>query len=65
MNETIRPVSKEDLPELKNVIESSELFPSEFLDSMIADFLLNPASEDIWITKTEDDIPVAFGYCAP
>ncbi len=65
MNETIRAVIKEDLADLKAVIESSELFPSELLDAMIADYFSNPDSEDIWFTKTDNNTPIALGYCAP
>ncbi|WKN41168.1 GNAT family N-acetyltransferase [Tunicatimonas pelagia] len=65
MNSTIRNISPADVPGLKAVIDSSELFPSELLDDMIADYFNTPSSEDIWLTKDEENTPVAVAYCAP
>ena len=64
-NYQIRPVNKVDIAGLKKVLDSSELFPSEFLDDMISEYLNNPSSEEIWFTYTVDQIPVGLGYCAP
>lgn len=61
----MRPITQNDLPALKAVIDSSELFPSELLNEMTADYFSNTASEEIWITKEENNIPVAIAYCAP
>lgn len=61
----IRKVEKSDLNALKEVLDSIELFPSEMLDDMIADYFDNANSEDIWFTSTENDKPIAIGYCAP
>ena len=65
MTEGIRKVKKEDIETLKGVLDSSELFPSEMLDDMIADYLNNPSSEDIWFTKVENGTPISIAYCAP
>lgn len=65
MKTTIRPIRRADLPALKTVLDSSELFPSELLDDMIADYLDNPDTTDIWFTSTENDEPVGIAYCAP
>ena len=61
----IRPIKKEDLPALKEVLDTIELFPSEYLDDMISDYFDNPATEDIWFTSTEGDKPISLAYCAP
>lgn len=61
----IRKVSEYDVDTLKQVLDSIELFPSEMLDDMIADYLNNPDSKDIWFTAIENDQLVAIGYCAP
>ncbi|MDI9312394.1 MAG: GNAT family N-acetyltransferase [Limnohabitans sp.] len=65
MNEKIRPVTKSDIDGLKNVADSSGLFPSDYLDEMISDYFNNPVTQDIWFTYVEDVKPVAIGYCVP
>lgn len=65
-NYHIRKVQAQDLTGLKEVLDSSELFPSEFLDQMIADYLTNDETTDIWFTCiNNNNIPVGLGYCAP
>jgi ribosomal protein S18 acetylase RimI-like enzyme len=61
----IRLTIKQDLAALKEVIDSTGLFPSELLEDMTADFLSNPASTDRWLTKEEGGVPIAVAYYAP
>lgn len=65
MSDYIRPINKSDLPDLKSVIETSGLFPADLLDGMVADYFSNSETEDIWLTKLDDNKPVAIAYCAP
>ncbi|HLO43433.1 MAG TPA: GNAT family N-acetyltransferase [Leadbetterella sp.] len=65
MTEKIRPVVKSDINDLKIVVDSSELFPSEYLDEMISDYFNNPETQDIWFTYIDKNKPVAIGYCVP
>ena len=65
MKQIIRKIEPKDLPSLKSVLDSSELFPSEMLDDMIADFFNNPKTTDFWFTTIQNDIPISLGYCAP
>jgi ribosomal protein S18 acetylase RimI-like enzyme len=65
MNVVIRPIIQTDIPYLKEVLDSIELFPAEILEDMISDFFTNPENEDIWFTATEFNIPLSLGYCAP
>ena len=65
MNLQIRPSKGTDIAHLKIVLNTIELFPSEMLNEMIADYLTNPESQDIWFTAEADNTPIAFGYCAP
>jgi ribosomal protein S18 acetylase RimI-like enzyme len=61
----IRKVTKEDLKGIKEVLDSSELFPSEYLDDMIADYFNNPSTVDIWFIAIENNMCIALGYCIP
>lgn len=65
MNVAIRPIIQTDIPYLKEVLDSIELFPAEILEDMISDFFTNPDNEEIWFTATDNDIPISLGYCAP
>lgn len=65
MNNNIRAVLKTDVAELKKVVDSCGLFPSEYLEEMISDYLNNPDTQDIWFTYIENNIPIAIGYCVP
>lgn len=65
MNEQIRAVAQSDLDAIKKVIDSSGLFPSEYLDEMISDYFSNPETEAIWVTCIDHDTPVAVAYCEP
>ncbi len=61
----IRKVIKEDIASLKDLLDTLELFPSEMLDDMISDYLINPNSTDIWFTAVQDETPLSIGFCAP
>lgn len=65
MQDKIRVVQTNDIDGLKKVCDSSGLFPSEYLDDMIADYLNNSETQDIWFTYIDDNKPVAIGYCVP
>jgi hypothetical protein len=65
MNDKIRAIAKTDIPGLKQVVDASGLFPSAYLDNMIADYFDNSETQDMWFTFIEEDRPVAVGYCVP
>ncbi len=56
---------KSDIDGLKAVLNSTNLFPAEHLEEMIAGYLDNPDSEDIWVTCSHEAKVIGFGYCAP
>ncbi|WP_020536398.1 GNAT family N-acetyltransferase [Lewinella cohaerens] len=59
----IRPVVATDIPRLKAVIATSDLFPPDLLDDMIAPYLAGE-DESIWLTGEEDN-PTFVAFCAP
>lgn len=61
----IRPVTPSDIPALRKVIDSSELFPSSMLEEMMADYLQNDSSADNWLTYEKGGQAIAIAYCAP
>ena len=65
MQENLRAVVAADIEELKKVVDSSELFPSEYLEEMISNYLTNKDTEDIWFTYTDENKAIAVGYCVP
>lgn len=65
MSIEIRPIAVEDLPALKTVVEASELFTSDMLEDMMSDYFTNDRSQEIWLTSTVADRPVAIAFCAP
>ncbi len=65
MNGKIKAVTKSDIDGLKKVVDSSELFPSDYLDEMISDYFNNPETQDIWFTYIDKNKQVAIGYCVP
>ncbi|MGL4879516.1 MAG: GNAT family N-acetyltransferase [Waterburya sp.] len=60
----IRPITYEDIPALKTVIEANDLFPSDMLDDMISGYFNNENGSEFWFTY-EDRKAVAIAYCAP
>jgi len=63
--QSIRAAKAADVEALKEVLNTIELFPAEYLEDMMSDYLTNPETEDIWFTTTENDKPISLGYCAP
>lgn len=61
----MRAITKSDLNDLKEVIDSTELFPADLLDEMTERFFLHSNTPDIWLTKEVNQKPIAVAYCAP
>ncbi len=60
----IRPALAADIAGIKHIIDQNELFPSTMLDDMIAPYLSDPKTADMWFTDI-DGPPQAIAYCAP
>ena len=65
MNTKTRQVVKEDIQGLKDIIDSSQLFPAELLDGMLDNYFNDPATVDMWLTATYESKPIVVAYCAP
>ena len=64
----IRPVVPDDIPDLKRVIDATDMFPSEMLDDMIAGFFNDNENDEIWLTYDASDDQgggQALAYCRP
>lgn len=59
-----RSVDAQDLPFLKDVVDTSGLFPGDMLPGMIGDSLESDDSEEYWLTY-ELEKPIAVAYFAP
>ncbi|MBV6657876.1 MAG: GNAT family N-acetyltransferase [Devosiaceae bacterium] len=62
----IRPLTRADLPAIKQVIASTDLFPPDLLDDMVPQTLGEApgAGEPVWLTYADPD-PVAVLFAAP
>ena len=63
MSLTIRPVEARDLPALKIILGTIELFPPEMLADMISDFLTNPETTAIWFAAEQNAELLGLAYC--
>ncbi len=61
----IRPLTADQLPAVKSIIDGLGLFPSDLLDHMTAPFLAGTAQDDLWFVVIEDGTACAVAYCAP
>jgi ribosomal protein S18 acetylase RimI-like enzyme len=60
----VRAITRADLPALKAVIASSDLFPPEMLDDMTESFFGEEQTADCWLTL-DDGEPAGVAYVAP
>lgn len=63
--DNIQAVEKSDLEDLKTVIDTSGLFPSDLLEGMMNNYFENSETEELWLTKRINGKCVAVSYCAP
>lgn len=50
----VRPVIQDDIPALKRIVDDTDMFPSEMLDDMIADYFHGKYGDELWLTYDED-----------
>ena len=65
ITDSLRPSIKDDIPDLKSILDSIDLFPSEMLEEMMAPYLEDPQSGELWYTAFQNGRAVGLAYCAP
>ena len=62
----IREPVRSDLPDIKLILNDTELFPPEYLDEMIEPFFADPDKNKRWLVLETEDAGVAgFSYARP
>lgn len=61
----IRETTQVDVPAIKQLLDAVELFPSEMLDEMIADYSSGNVSTEIWLSLYSGDTLAGFCYATP
>jgi ribosomal protein S18 acetylase RimI-like enzyme len=61
----IRLTKYEDIADLQEVLDGTELFPSEMLSDMVISFLSGDDSNDLWLTCEVEGRAVGFCYAVP
>lgn len=61
---TFGALTRDDLPVAKEIIDDTEMFPSEMLDDMATPFFDDESSQDLWFVACADEV-VGIAYCAP
>lgn len=61
----VRQTIAGDIPALQSVLEGTELFPSDMLPDMVAPFLAQGASDGLWLSVVDGDVPLGFCYAQP
>ena len=61
----IRPTKHDDIAALQEVLDGTELFPSEILPDMVSGFLSEDENPDIWLTCEANGKAVGFCYAVP
>jgi ribosomal protein S18 acetylase RimI-like enzyme len=57
-------MTRDDLPALADILNQTELFPSEMLEEMAKPFLTNTAPH-IWLVIHDENGVAGFAYCEP
>lgn len=59
----MRAFTRSDIEAAKNIIDDTEMFPSEMLDDMATPFFDDESSQDLWFVACTDEV-VGVAYCA-
>lgn len=64
MGAVIRPLRRADLEAAKAIIDGCGLFPAALLDGMVAGYLSDTETADMWLVH-DDGVVAGIAYCAP
>jgi ribosomal protein S18 acetylase RimI-like enzyme len=60
-----RLITADDMAALQEVLDGTELFPSEMLPEMVSSFLARGDSDEIWLTCEVDGRAIGLCYAVP
>ncbi|WP_298839668.1 GNAT family N-acetyltransferase [uncultured Roseobacter sp.] len=60
----LRAATRADIPDLRAVLEGTDLFPPEMLQDLMEPFL-SGTDEDFWLTVTTDGTAAGLCWCRP
>lgn len=58
----VRPTTQHDISALQNILDATELFPSDMLPEMISHFLSGNDTSSHWFTAEADGVAIGFCY---
>lgn len=56
---------KADLADVKSIVDANQMFPSEFLDEMTAEFFSGESMEKWFVIENDDKKVIGVAFCSP
>lgn len=60
----IRPATSNDIPSMKQLLSTIELFPPEMLEAQMEGYLNDKDSKDLWYIHESNEVVIGFCYSA-
>ncbi len=61
----IRKPTRADLPDIRQILADTELFPIDMLEGMIEPCFSDPECDEKWLVLDPGDGAIGFAYCRP
>ncbi|MDO2394078.1 GNAT family N-acetyltransferase [Mycobacterium avium subsp. hominissuis] len=65
MSSLVRPIRRDDVAQIKRIVEAVGLFPSTLLEKMIEPYFTRPDNRQIWIGHQAGQFLAGFAFCEP